>query len=96
MLFTVCVAVAALVVVGGGRGTLGAAPPPEELLWDNDFGDPLLVECQSGYALHRARIQFSFSLGYRWDWECKKVRIIIYQPRADIRTYVRTCVGLRV
>ena len=71
MLFTICVAVAALVVVGGGRG---APPPPEELLWDNDFGEPLLVECQSGYALHRARNQFSFR-GLRWDWECKKVRI---------------------
>lgn len=58
-----------------------AAPPPdppEEPNWNNmNPGDPVNVNCDCGYALHKVRSQYSGDPPDRqWLWECIKVSLI--------------------
>ena len=51
--------------------------PPEEPDWNNDPGDPVYVNCDCGYALHKVRSQYTNEPPDRqWLWECIKVRLI--------------------
>lgn len=49
--------------------------PPEEPDWNNmNPGDPVYVNCDCGYALHKVRSQYSTTTPDRqWLWECIKV-----------------------